>query len=354
MAGSQLAFIGVGLALLAVGVVAWALAGSWSTLAPRSRTRLIVGGIVAAGMLPVLGVGLYFNLGDGAPTRAVAGWPQMPPDHPDVSQQQALSDVETMTARLAARLEREPNDADGWRMLGWSYFHIDRYAESVAAYGKAITLRPDNADYRSAQAEAMVRADGDKMTERARQAFAEALKRDPRDPRARFYGAVAKLEDGDRRGALDAWAALVKDIPAEEPLSAEVRERIVKLAGELGVDPAPLMPAAAPRAAAPFAPASPMPGPTAEDIQRAQQMTPEDRQAMIVAMVDRLAARLEDNPRDHEGWLRLARSRKVLGDDAAARAALQRAHVLFADAPAIRAEIEKTSMELGLGKLSTR
>ena len=43
---------------------------------------------------------------------------------------------------------------------------------------------------------------------------------------------------------------------------------------------------------------------------------------MIVAMVDRLEARLESNPRDHEGWIRLARSRLVLGDRQAARLAL--------------------------------
>jgi cytochrome c-type biogenesis protein CcmH len=71
-------------------------------------------------------------------------------------------------------------------------------------------------------------------------------------------------------------------------------------------------------------------------------------------MVDRLEARLESNPRDHEGWIRLARSRLVLGDRQAARWALARAMEIFADAPAMRAEIETAARELDLDAPSGR
>ena len=55
-------------------------------------------------------------------------------------------------------------------------------------------------------------------------------------------------------------------------------------------------------------------GPTQEDMRAAEQMTPEQRQAMIRGMVGRLAERLEENPSDLAGWLRLARARSVLGE----------------------------------------
>lgn len=55
-------------------------------------------------------------------------------------------------------------------------------------------------------------------------------------------------------------------------------------------------------------------GPTREDMRAAEQMTPEQRQEMIRGMVGRLAERLEENPGDLAGWLRLARARSVLGE----------------------------------------
>src|SRR3546814_14211377 len=49
-------------------------------------------------------------------------------------------------------------------------------------------------------------------------------------------------------------------------------------------------------------------GPTAGDVEAAQDMTPEEREAFIRSMVDQLAARLEAEPADPDGWLRLARA----------------------------------------------
>jgi len=56
-------------------------------------------------------------------------------------------------------------------------------------------------------------------------------------------------------------------------------------------------------------------GPTAEQMQAAQEMTPEQRAEMILAMVEGLAARLEEDPNDEQGWTRLIRARTVLGQE---------------------------------------
>lgn len=61
-------------------------------------------------------------------------------------------------------------------------------------------------------------------------------------------------------------------------------------------------------------------GPSSEDIAAAQQMSPEDQQEMISGMVSSLRARLENTPQDAEGWTRLLRARKVLGQTEEARA----------------------------------
>ena len=221
MALSDISIVALVVGTFSLAFLAWAIVGSWSALTPKARSRLVFGGIVLAGTLPILSAGLYFGATERAPAVARNDWALMSPDHPDIGQQQSIADVEAMTGRLAERLQRDPADADGWRMLGWSYFHLGRYAESVDAYGHAISLRPEVAAYRSAQAEAMVRADGEEVTDQAGQGFVAALERDQQDPTARFYVALAKLRSGDRKGALDGWVALYKDVPSGEPLSAE-------------------------------------------------------------------------------------------------------------------------------------
>ena len=68
--------------------------------------------------------------------------------------------VTDMVSKLAERLKSQPNDAEGWRMLGWSYFNLQNYAQSAEAYKRALALDPGNIDYKSSYAEALVQAAG--------------------------------------------------------------------------------------------------------------------------------------------------------------------------------------------------
>jgi len=68
-----------------------------------------------------------------------------------------LPDVNTMIERLAARLKTAPEDINGWRMLGWSYFNTGRYEQAATAYARAIVLDPNSAELKSSYAEAKAR-----------------------------------------------------------------------------------------------------------------------------------------------------------------------------------------------------
>jgi Tetratricopeptide repeat len=57
-----------------------------------------------------------------------------------------LPGVDTMIARLATRLASAPDDAEGWKMLGWSYLNTGKSQEAVKAYETALKLKPDDAD----------------------------------------------------------------------------------------------------------------------------------------------------------------------------------------------------------------
>ena len=69
-----------------------------------------------------------------------------------------LPDVNTMIERLAARLETTPDDIEGWRMLGWSYFHTARYEQAATAYARAVELDPSSAELKLSYEEAKAKA----------------------------------------------------------------------------------------------------------------------------------------------------------------------------------------------------
>jgi len=74
-------------------------------------------------------------------------------------------------------------------------------------------------------------------------------------------------------------------------------------------------------------------GPSAEDVKAAESMSPEDRAAMIIAMVDQLAARLADNPENPQGWIRLLRARTVLEQNVQKAKDIETIKAVFSDRP---------------------
>jgi cytochrome c-type biogenesis protein CcmH len=231
----------------------------------------------------------------------------VPTAQPDPTQQVGL--VESVT-RLKTRLEAMPEDFDGWVLLGRSYMVTQQPLLAIDAYAKAIALRPDDATVRSFLGEAIVFSADGTVTETARVAFTIAVQADPKDPAARFYLGMADAQAGNLRAAFDSWLALAAETPVDAPWRPVLNQQLRAAAQELSVDLAAVMPDAAP---APVVTPAPR-GPSRDDVEAAQQMSPGERQDMIRGMVAQLAARLEENPYDVEGWERLARSYRVLGD----------------------------------------
>ncbi len=258
-------------------------------------------------------------------------------DHPDVA---------TMVERLERRLDANPNDLDGWRMLGWSYSKTGRLGEAVTAYRHAVDLRKDDPALKSLYGEAMVQAAGGTVDKDALAVFEQVLAADPSDPRARYYQGVAKAQQGDNQGALDEWLALYKTAPAGAEWAGDLRARIEEVAKSSGINvSAQLQQRKAETAVA--APA-PIRGPSAKDIENAKQLSSGDRQAMVRGMVSQLAARLEASPDDADGWIMLIRSHMVLNEPDQARSALERAQKSLAGAPEKLTRVIQAARALGV------
>ncbi|MFQ6018161.1 MAG: c-type cytochrome biogenesis protein CcmI [Kiloniellaceae bacterium] len=303
--------------------------GSGAPADPRRRAGRWLAVALTIG-LPAAAFALYAILGaPGVPSLPFAERPA-----PERTAAEARHDeVARLAAQLAARMAERPDDPRGWLLLARTYRTIDRHAEAAEAFGEAIARGLDQAEVHAARGEMLVAADNGSVGPEARRAFAAALEQDPANPRARYYAGLALAQDGHLRVALDLWVALAREAPADAAWRPVVERQIQEAAARLGLDPSELPQAAdTPRNAEAPGTGAP-PGPSAADIEAAARMSPEARAALIRAMVERLAARLEAQPEDFDGWLRLARAYSVLGEPAAAERALDRAARLVRDLP---------------------
>jgi cytochrome c-type biogenesis protein CcmH len=257
--------------------------------------------------------------------------------------------IEPMIAGLEAKLKANPGDAEGWRMLGQSYFSLSRFGDATRAFARAAALAPTNADAWSALGEAIVYAHKDGVDADAAHAFERAVGIDPKDARARYFLAVRKDLGGDHKGAIDDWIALLKDTPAGAPWESSVRTLVEQVAVREKIDIGGRMPAAT---AAPVQSVATdaIPGPSQTQMADAARMSPSEQNAMAKTMVDRLAARLAQNPKDAEGWARLMRARLVLGDRAGAGQAYASAKSAFAGDAATLAQLKQAAGALGLAE----
>ncbi len=236
-----------------------------------------------------------------------------------------------------------------------------RFSEASEAYAKAIELDPNIAEIRSARIDALVKSADGIVTPDAKRAIEETLKLDPKDTGARFFKGLAKEQEGNRTSALTDWVELLKDANPDEPWVPEVKSRVVSLERDLGIDVAARPDMPKPAAAGglletlraqgrPQMSQAIEKGPTLEDVQVAEAMPPADRSAMIRDMVDGLANRLETSPRDADGWIKLIRSRMVLGETELAKQALARGLEVFAEDKQQRDRIGAAAQQLGLNQ----
>src|SRR4029077_1706526 len=136
---------------------------------------------------------------------------------------------------------------------------------------------------------------------------------------------IAAEQDGNREKAVGIWRDLLADAPADAHWTDDVRTAIARVETN---------------------PATSSPGPSAAQIASAAKLAPDQQSTMIRGMVDGLAARLKQDGSDLEGWVKLVRSYKILGEPDQAKAAIRDAQQAFASDPAKREKLDLALKEL--------
>lgn len=165
-----------------------------------------------------------------------------------------VPDVQAMVAQLEAKLQAEPDNAQGWAMLGRSYFVMERYTESAAAYAKANDLTEDReAAFLTGEGEALAMARDRDLVGRPQQRFEAALKLTPDDGKTLWYAALASAQAGDHALAQSRFERLL-GLELPDSVRAAVLARLDELRTLQGIAPAPAtdsLTASAPESAMP-------------------------------------------------------------------------------------------------------
>jgi cytochrome c-type biogenesis protein CcmH len=262
--------------------------------------------------LPAFAVTLYSFLGS----------PQLhsSPFASRVRDEPAKSDIATLVGQVEAHLAAHPDDGRGFEVIAPVYMRLGRYDDAVRARSEAMRLLGETPDRLLELSEARMAAAGGVISRQAADEIDKALAAEPKNPKARFFQALALEQDGHVADAIAALKSLLADAPADAPWRTTVEARLARLSSP-GDDQAAVV----------------------------AGLPPAAQGEAIHAMVEGLAARLEKQGGTAEEWARLVRSYAVLGDKDKALAALARARAALPD-EASRSALLQVAIATGLEK----
>lgn len=186
---------------------------AWPLYRRQGRVSALLAG--SAGAVVLVSLGLYALQGSPEISSGAASQP----------------DVEAMVASLAARLENEPDDLKGWKMLGRSYMTLQDFPRAVQAFERAVAIeQSQDAQTLVNLGGALLARDGTRIEGRPAALFESALALQPNNPEALFYGGIAALNRGNTGLAADRWEILLGLNPPEE-IRGVIEQRVAEWRG---------------------------------------------------------------------------------------------------------------------------
>ena len=180
--------------------------------AEASRKERRVSAVALALFVPALAATLYVTLSKWNWNEADAA----------VAREQQMDDL---LGQLKAKLADNPNDVNGWLLLGRSYGTMGKYALAVDAFQNAYDKsQGENVEAMIGLGEALAMTDEASLGGRAGRLFDAALERAPNHPKALWYGSIAALQAGDLRKGRDRLQLLLAQNPPEQLRSVLERQ----------------------------------------------------------------------------------------------------------------------------------
>lgn len=176
--------------------------------------------IIVLLVLPAIAVFSYLKLNNGL----VSLDPEF--ERTMASQQGQMPAIEDAIIELEAKLKKDPDNLDGWQMLGRSYLVSKRFEDAVNAYAKANELANGaNPDVLISYGEAKGFAAGNKFDESSMALFTKALKINPNNERGLWYAGLAAYQLQNYESSVEHLQKLLQRVPSDQ---TDVRKSLVK------------------------------------------------------------------------------------------------------------------------------
>jgi cytochrome c-type biogenesis protein CcmH len=139
-----------------------------------------------------------------------------------------MQQIQAMVDQLAARLQKNPNDAQGWVMLARSYTVLNRFDEALPAYAKAVELAPPSAQILSDYADAVAATKGTANNPQSIALIDRALVLDPKHPKALALAGTVAFERADYVKAIADWQKILDQLPPGTEFADRIQSSIAE------------------------------------------------------------------------------------------------------------------------------
>ncbi|MCP2022685.1 c-type cytochrome biogenesis protein CcmI [Pseudomonas laurylsulfatiphila] len=190
--------------------------------------------LLAAVLVPVLGLGLYMHYGASDKVELTREFSQAP------------KSMEEMTQRLERVVAAQPDSAEGMYFLGRTYMAQDRPADAAKMFERTVNLAGRQPELLGQWAQAQYFADGKKWSDKVQALTDEALKADPKEVTSLGLLGIAAFEGEHYQDAIDYWNRLLAQLPPDDPSREALQggitratEKLVASGGKVAQAPAP-------------------------------------------------------------------------------------------------------------------
>lgn len=151
------------------------------------------------------------------------------------SSQQAPHSIEEMMVLLENKLKANPNNPDGWMMLGRSYMTVDQFAKAAAVFEKMTAMFGENAKVLLAEADARAMLHNGQMTGKPALLVKKALKLDPENTTGLWLAGIAAKEGGDLKSAISYWQKAQLKLVNDQNASNKLQQLIASTQQQMGM-----------------------------------------------------------------------------------------------------------------------
>jgi cytochrome c-type biogenesis protein CcmH len=216
---------------------------SWPLITGGAKEKVIAFSIVL--MTPLAGILLYQSIGTPEASNMGPATPQVADRQQAAPHADQQGELDGLVASLQQRLNENPDDPQGWLILGRTLKTMERYAEAETALANANRLIADNPMIKVELAESMLFASGQPtVSPAARRLIEEALEIDPEMQKGLWLMGMAYSQDGDQANAIAYWQKLMGLLDPASGAASAVTQQIERARQSMGGATAPVMAAA--------------------------------------------------------------------------------------------------------------